>query len=100
MSRFVQWIGLAALSLSVVGCVSQEKYNTMRLDRDRALEQLGVAQAEASGARGKAQAYDQLLASMRQKEGGTDAMVLNLTQQNGELQRQLDEVNRRYQEAV
>jgi len=100
MSRLHQWIGLSIVSLSLVGCVSQEKYNTMKLDRDRLAEQLGTAQTEASSARSEADAYKNQLAAVMNKEGGSGAMVLNLTQQNAELQRQLDEINRRYADAM
>src|SRR5207244_1363686 len=95
-----QWIGLAALSFSLVGCVSQEKYNALKLERDAFADQLGHAQTEASSARSEADAYKNQLAAIMQKGGGTEAMVLNLTQQNAELQRQLDEMNRRYNDAV
>ena len=51
-------ISLAALALitAATGCVSQEKYNALKLDRDRYAEQLGQAQNEASSARSEAEA--------------------------------------------
>lgn len=100
MARLHQWIGLAALSFSLIGCVSQEKYNSLKLERDRFAEQLGQAQTEASSARSEADAYKNQLSAIMQKGGGTEAMVLNLSQQNAELQKQLDELNRRYADAV
>ena len=51
MARMHHWLGLAALSLALTGCVSQEKYNALKLERDRFAEQLGQAQTEASAAR-------------------------------------------------
>ena len=90
----------AALSLLTIGCVSQEKYNALKMDRDRYAEQLGQAQNEASSARSEADAYKNQLASLGSVTGGKDAMVLNLTNQNAELQRQVDELNRRYSDAV
>ena len=51
MARMHHWLGLAALTLALTGCVSQEKYNALKLERDRFAEQLGQAQTEASAAR-------------------------------------------------
>ena len=96
-----QLLSLAALGLVLTGgCVSQEKYNALKMDRDRYAEQLGQAQTEASAARSEADAYKNQLAAIGQTGQGRDAMVLNLTNQNAELQRQLDDMNRRYQEAM
>ena len=60
----MDWSGSARLSRST-GCVSQEKYNALKLDRDRYAEQLGQAQNEASAAaRSEADAYKNQLASI------------------------------------
>ena len=92
---------LAALALLLAGgCVSQEKFNALKLDRDRYAEQLGQAQTEASAARSEADAYKNQLASIGGAGQSKDAMVLNLTNQNNELQRQLDDLNRRYTDAM
>src|SRR5438067_13387169 len=81
------------------GCVSQEKYNALKLDRDRYAEQLGQAQVEASSASKEAEAYKNQLASLGQNGTGQSAMILNLTNQNNDLQRQLDDLNRKYSDA-
>ena len=92
---------LAALALVLTsGCVSQEKYNALKLDRDRYAEQLGQAQNEASAATREAEAYKNQLANLGGAGQSKDAMVLNLTNQNNELQRQLDDLNRKYADAV
>jgi len=91
---------VAALGLISVGCVSQEKYNALRLERDRFAEQLGQAQTEASAARSEADAYKNQLSNIGAAGGNKDAMIVNLTGQNTELQRQLDALNRQYQDAV
>jgi chromosome segregation ATPase len=100
MARTHRILSIAAAGLLTVGCVSQEKYNALKLDRDRYAEQLGQAQNEATGARREADAYKQQLAAIGNTSGSRDAMVLNLTNQNSELQRQLDELNRRYSDAM
>src|SRR5439155_15961073 len=53
-------------------------------------------QNDASAARSEADAYKNQLSSIGGAGQSKDAMVLNLTNQNNELQRQLDELNRRY----
>src|SRR5687767_9076379 len=94
-------LSLAALGLIMAsGCVSQEKYTALKLDRDRYAEQLGQAQNEASAARSEADAYKNQLANIGNSAGSRDAMVLNLTKENGELKGQLDDLNRRYADAV
>jgi chemotaxis protein MotB len=91
---------IAAFGLLTVGCVSQEKYNALRLERDRFAEQLGQAQAEARGARSEADAYKNQLSNIGSAGTNKDGMIVNLTNQNSDLQRQLDELNRRYSDAV
>ena len=49
MARMSRFLSIAALGLLVSGCVSQEKYNALKLDRDRYAEQLGQAQNEEIG---------------------------------------------------
>jgi chemotaxis protein MotB len=100
MARMHRIFGLAALSFSLVGCVSQEKYNALKLDRDRYAEQLGQAQNEASSARAEADAFKNQLAAIMNGQNGRDAMLNNLNTQNSDLQRQLDDLNRRYADAM
>jgi len=104
MARMHHRLGLVvALGLTTLttGCaVSQEKYNALKLDRDRLAEQLGSAQNQASIARSEADALKGQLGLIGQGHGGKDAMILNLTTQNAELQKQLDDINRRYADAV
>ncbi len=104
MARMHHRLGfIAALAFTTLttGCaVSQEKYNALKLDRDRLAEQLGSAQNQASSARSEADLLKQQMALIGQGGNGRDAMILNLTTQNSELQKQLDDLNRRYADAV
>jgi chemotaxis protein MotB len=93
-------VGLSVLGLSLTGCVSQEKYNAQKLAHDGLVEQLGQAERDAQAAKAEADAYKQQLAMFGQNAGGKDAMLMNLTQQNAALQAQLDELNRKYGDAV
>jgi outer membrane murein-binding lipoprotein Lpp len=58
---------VAALGFTTLtGCaVSQEKYNALKLDRDRLAEQLGAAQNEAGRAKSESDLLKQQLAGDR-----------------------------------
>ncbi|WP_428939038.1 OmpA family protein [Fontivita pretiosa] len=93
--------GLILTALSgVSGCVSQEKYNALKLDRDALAEQLGKAQNDASTARAEADSYKQQLAALMGQGGNLNALVTNLQQQNANLQAELDALNRKYADAI
>ena len=93
-------ISIALLGLIAGGCVSQEKYNALKLDRDRYAEQLGQAQHELAGAQGESDAFKNQLSNIGTSGNSKDAMILNLTNQNSEMQRQLDDLNRKYADAA
>jgi len=97
MAKFV---GVAALGLALSGCVSTEKYNALKLDRDSLAEQLGKSQNDSAAARAEADALKGQLGLMGQNGSGMQGLVSNLQNQNATLQAQLDEMNRRYAEAM
>jgi chemotaxis protein MotB len=96
----VRFAGLAFLGVALTGCVSNEKYQAQKLAHDALVEQLADAQRDASSARAEAEAYKNQLTMLGANGNSKDAMLVNLQQQNGDLQRQLEELNRRYEEAV
>jgi len=100
MSRTLRWIGVAALGLSVTGCVTQEKYNALKLDRDRQAEQLAKAQTEASTAMAEAEAYKRQLQALMDANSGKEALGANAMQQLANLQAALDEANKKYADAM
>jgi chemotaxis protein MotB len=100
MTRMLHIAAVAALLVAVSGCVSQEKYNALKLERDGLAEQLGKAQTDATAARQEADVYKSQLAQLMNQGGGLNGLVQNLQQQNANLQAQLDELNRRYSEAM
>src|SRR5438445_13838130 len=57
MARMSHWIGLTLLVGSLVGCASQEKYNAVRMERDRLAEQLSQQESQLRAAQAEAQAY-------------------------------------------
>jgi len=100
MARMARFIGTALVGIALTGCVSQEKYNALKLDRDGLAEQLAKAQTDASSARSEADSYKNQLAMLGNGMGSKDGLVSNLQQQCATLQSQLDELNRRYAEAI
>jgi len=104
MTRTFRYAALAALGAaltgSLTGCVSNEKYQAQKLAHDALVEQLADAQRDASTARAEADAYKNQLTMLGSNGNSKDAMLVNLQQQNGDLQRQLEELNRQYESAV
>jgi chemotaxis protein MotB len=94
-------IGLAAVALAVSGgCVSQEKYNALKMDRDRLTEQLSAAQNEANVVRREAELYKASLDAIKNGGQANEALVASLTAANADLQRQLDDMNKKYGDAM
>ena len=100
MVRTIRRIGLAVLALTFTGCVSQDQYSALKLERDRIAEQLVTAQRDAGSSKSAADAYKSQLDALAATGGTKEALVLNLTQENSALKAQLDDINRRYQEAL
>ena len=100
MTRTFRIVGLSALGFALTGCVSQEKYNAHKLENASLVEQLANAQRDASAQRAEAEAYRQQLAMLGANGTSKDGMLINLQQQNSDLQRQLDELNGRYADAI
>jgi chemotaxis protein MotB len=91
---------LSLLGLSMTGCVAQEKYNALKLDRDGLVERLAQADAESRAARGEADVLKNQLAMLSGNGNTQAALVQNLHTENAQLQAQLADLNRRYEEAV
>jgi chemotaxis protein MotB len=100
MARMRHIVSVAALSLISFGCVSQEKYTSLRIERDTLAEQLGRANADANAARAEASTLKSQLDALLANGSSSSGLVANLSQQNADLQSQLAELNRKYAEAV
>jgi chemotaxis protein MotB len=94
------WFSLALLSSTLVGCVSQEKYNAMKLDRDQLAERLGQTDGQIQSLQAERDAYKNQLAAVMAGGSNSQALVANLTQQLANLQSQYDTLNRQYEEAL
>src|SRR2546429_7173885 len=100
MRRSFRWIGLGILGLAVTGCVSQDQYKALKLDRDQLAERL--AEADNLAGRSKAEA-DLLKKQLDALQGGgqtTAGLLSNLTTQNAELTQRLQELNPKYANAL
>jgi len=93
-------IGTALIGFALVGCVSQEKYNALKLERDGLTEQLAKADSDAKSARVEADSYKNQLALLNQNGGSLTGLVENLRQQNAALQAQYNELNSKYAEVM
>lgn len=100
MARIARLIGISTLGLALTGCVTQEKYNALKLDRDALAEQLAKAQGDANSARTAADAFKSQLDNMNSQGGTQTALVGNLSNQLQSLQSQYDDLNRKYMEAL
>jgi chemotaxis protein MotB len=100
MARMAQIIGTALIGFVLTGCVSQEKYNALKLERDGLTEQLAKADSDAKTARAEADSYKNQLALLNQNGGSLTGLIENLRQQNAALQAQYNELNGKYAEAM
>ncbi len=100
MTRTFRYAGLALLGVALTGCVSSEKYTAVQLANGALVEQLADAQRNASSSKAEADAYKQQLQMLGANGNSKDAMLVNLQQQNSDLQRQLEELNRQYEAVV
>jgi len=100
MKRSFRWIGLGILGLSLVGCVSQDQYKALKLDRDQLAERLAEADAIAGRSKAEADLLKKQLDALT--SGGTtkEALLSNMSTQNADLTRQLQELNQKYQAAL
>ncbi len=100
MNRLAGWSVAAALALAATGCVPQEKYNALKLDRDRLYEQLTAAQADSQASKAELDALRKQLADLNAAGGNSTTLLSTLTAQNADLQRQLADLTRKYEEAL
>jgi chemotaxis protein MotB len=92
-----QWLGIAALGLTLTGCVSQEKYNALKLSRDQLAEQSAQADADSKTARAQADAYKSQLDQIAASGSTHDALLANANKQINDLSQQLAEFRTKYE---
>ncbi len=100
MSRTIRLASFAIVAAALTGCVSNEKYNALKLERDQFRSQLELASQQADKATAEAELLKSQLAALNAGNANAGGLVANLQQQNADLQSQLNELNRRYAEAM
>jgi chemotaxis protein MotB len=101
MARKLQWISLAALSFLVTGCVtSTDKYTAVKLENESLRQQLGEQESKARASQAQADAYKNQLAALMDGSTSTAGLVKNQADQIANLQAQLADINRRYEDAL
>jgi chemotaxis protein MotB len=100
LSKLARLVGVSAVGLALTGCVSQDKYNALKLDRDGLAEQLSKSQSDSESARAEADSYKGQLAQFLNGSTNKDALLTNEQQQLSALQTSYDELNRRYNDAM
>jgi chemotaxis protein MotB len=100
MARMFHLIGVGILLTAITGCVPQEKYNALKLERDGLAEQLGKAQNDANSAQSQADAYKGQLDAIMQGGQGQTALIGNLQQQIALKDSEIAALNQKYADAI
>lgn len=92
--------GLALIAGGAVGCVPQEKYQALRIERDALNEQLSQSQSRLSQAEGERNAMKNALDGMGANSTSRDALENARVNRIAELEKQNADLTARYNEAV
>jgi chemotaxis protein MotB len=95
---FALALGLSAISLT--GCISTEKFNAMRMEKDQLAEQLGQAQADASSARSAEAAWKGQYDNLIRNGNDMQKMYGLQTQETAELRAQNAMLSGKLQDAL
>jgi chemotaxis protein MotB len=96
MVKLYQAVAFAAVGLLATGCVTDGSFKKVKAQRDAALMQLEESKAQTQEARREADLYKQQLALVSDIDGRS----IELSAKNAELQRQLEDMNAKYFEAM
>ena len=91
---------LGAVALLASGCVSSDKYNALKLERDGLSERLSRIQSEVEAAQAREAALQSQLEAFRASGPNAGALSSNLIEQNSILRAQLEDLQRRYDQAI
>jgi chemotaxis protein MotB len=91
--RMSKWFGLAAVGLTLTGCVSQSEFKKVEAERNLLREQVQTVRAEA-------EEYRNQLGAVSEQANEKDQQITSLSSEKTELQTQLDEINKQYAEAL
>ena len=91
--RMSKWFGLAAVGLTLTGCVSQSEFKKVEAERNLLRDQVQTVRAEA-------EEYRNQLGAVSEQANEKDQQITALSSEKTELQTQLDEINKQYAEAL
>ncbi|MDB5318523.1 MAG: hypothetical protein JWN40_154 [Phycisphaerales bacterium] len=91
--RMSKWFGLAAVGLTLTGCVSQSEFKKVEAERNLLRDQVQTVRAEA-------EEYRNQLGAVSEQANAKDQQITSLSSEKTELQTQLDEINKQYAEAL
>jgi chemotaxis protein MotB len=94
------FVALSALALVAGGCIPQEKYNALKIERDQLNDRLAMAQNRVSEAEAKAASWKSQLDILNQSGGNSTALVANYGKQVADLQAQLSDITAKYNDAI
>jgi chemotaxis protein MotB len=93
-------IGLGLLSAPLIGCVPQEKYNALKIDRDGIASRLESATADEQALQAQNDVLKHQLDAMGNSGENRNGLITNLTNQNADLSRRLQDLNAKYDKLV
>jgi chemotaxis protein MotB len=100
MARMLKIAGLTLLASPIIGCVPQEKYNALKLDHDAIAQRLASAESDEGALQAQNVTLQNELAAMGNSGENKNALSTNLLLQNQELQKQIDDLNAKYEAAI
>ena len=89
-------IVIAALGIALIGCVPQDKYNALKLEKDQALEELNAAQTAKSHAEGELAALRASYELLSQQGGDYTKLIAQYQSESKSLRDQYDDLMNRY----
>ena len=100
----LRFVATSALGLTLFGalsgCVGQDKYNALKLDRDGLAEQLSKSQADGQAAQAQADSFKSQLDRLVAGGQNGSALLSNFQQQVAQLQAENDALNKKYADAL
>ena len=100
MARHVFALALGIASISLTGCISQEKYNALKLEKDALVEQIGQAQSEASAARSSEAAWKGQYDNLIRNGNDMTKMYGSLREENAALRSENTMLADKYRQAL
>ncbi|HEX8322452.1 MAG TPA: OmpA family protein [Tepidisphaeraceae bacterium] len=86
--------------VAAAGCVPEEKYRAAKMEAENYRQQLAGAQVDVASAQQRADTLQKQLEALNANSGNATGLVNNLQMQLAGKQSELDELNRRYAEAI